>query len=334
MMILALDPTRARTTASAAVLGGLAAGAVAPIVLGAVGPVAAAAALGAAIAATTLVAQRGSRIPQRAVLAGACGLVGAAAEGWIHGGPAVALLGLGIGLALAPEGLLGGVGAALGRASASSVGALVGAIVVGSVGRVEPFASLSASAWGALLGGAIGLGAGLGEALRAGFHVAPAQIPELEAARGKLAAETRPLVESARNSYGRILEAVGRAEEMPATDKLEALATAKELALATVRQALAADELARAVRSVPADAPSSGTTSGRERIETTLGRRRDEARAQASESATALAELALALTARVAPAAPVVEEDLAARARGLASRLNGRDPVPVAGAKG
>lgn len=330
MLILALDPARARTTTLSALLGGLGAGLAAPYVLATAGPVATAASVASLIAGTTLVARRGSSVVARSAIAGGLALVAAAAESWIHAGPAVAILGLGVGLALAPEGLHGGLRAALARAVPASALALLGAIAVGAVARIEPFASLAAPGWGALLGGAIGLGAGLGEALRASFTTAPETLAEVDAARAKALPETRPLVESAQKSYGRVVEAVQRSLDMTGADKVEALATARELALATARQALAGDELARMVRSVPAGDPSA--PGARERIEASLGQRRDAARVQAGESAAALAELALALTERVAPRGPALEdEDLASRARGLAFRLNGRDPVTIKG---
>jgi hypothetical protein len=312
VILFALDPSRAQRTVAGALAGGIVGGALVPELLGPLGPLLARGSLGLAIAAGALLASGGSRVLLRAAIAGALAVGAVALEPIAPRGISTALLGVGVGLAVAPEGLVGGLFAALVRAGAAGAGALAGAVVLGLAARSDAFAALSPASWGALLGGAIGLGIGAGEVARTFFASGSSVPSEVDEARARLSAETLPLLDSARSSFGKVVESVGRSSALEPRDKIEALATARDLVLSTARNLVASEELARTLRSLGKNPDAE--------IESGLVRRRERASADAAESAAALSELAVAVAERTSAGAldPV---DLAARARGLASRL-------------
>jgi len=323
MILLLTSKSRIRSTLLAAVLGGLTGGALVPSLTLSAGP-AGARAVFAGVAAALLLVVRGSRVLSRAALAAAFGAAAAFFEKQLPAGSAPVIAGLGIALAIAPDGPL--VGRLL-RGAAGAAGALLAAVGLGFLART-PLGD-SAVVWDGVLGAGIALGATAGELLHSLLHVSTAPPAELEAARTKLLGEGRAPVEMARGAYVRACEAVIAADSMDAVDRVEALTTARDLALTTARSSLAAAEISRTLASVTqGSADSEDVRATRDRVAEQLGRKLAKAKDDASRSATALAELAIAIAERGAEKDTRAEE-LATRARGLAVRIHG----PVASAK-
>jgi hypothetical protein len=182
----------------------------------------------------------------------------------------------------------------------------------------------------------LSLGATAGELVHHLLHVSTKAPAELEETRGKLSAEGRATVDMARGSYVRVCEAVVAATSMETIDRVEALTTARDLALTTARSSLAADDIAKTKASVNVGPPGSDDVRAtRERVTEQLGRKLAKAREDATRAATALAELAIAVAERGATQ-DTAAEDLAARARGLAFRINSvcEPPRAVVGKEG
>jgi hypothetical protein len=312
-------------TIAGAALGGLAAGALVPSLSVSLGALPARAAFGAILASVILLVRGARQVPARAAIVAAAGLLAALSERVAPGfGPAIT--GLGLGLVLAPDGSEGVLGRIL-RGCVAASGALLGAVAIGAVARSAPFATPLLQ--DASLGAALALGAAAGDLLTT-LVLVPTQAPaELEEARAKASTETLPAVDMARSAYLRTCDAVRSAPSLDQHDRIEALATARELALATARSTIAAEEIARTKRSVAAPTrPGTELDEKRERVEATLDKKLVRARDDAARSATALAELALAVVER-ASHEDTESEDLAARARGLAFRLGSATDAPL-----
>jgi len=319
VILLTTSKTRIRSTLLAALLGGLAGGALVPSITLAAGPVAARAAF-VAIAAGLVLVVRGARgAAGRTALAAAFGAGAAFLEGALPAGSAPALAGLGFGLVVGPEGQT--VLARLLRAASAAAGALLGAVGVGALAH-SPLGATPVL-WDGALGAAIALGAAAGELGHYLLHVATTPPAELEEARAKLYGEARSAVDMARGAYVRACEAVIAARSLDAVDRIEALTTARDLAVTTARSSLAAAEVARTRASVNAGAADSeDVRATRERVTVQLDRKLAKARDDAARAATALAELAIAIAERGATQDTAAEE-LATRARGLAIRIHG-----------
>ncbi len=319
-MILLTTPTsRIRSSLLAALLGGLAGGALVPQLTLAAGPVAARAAF-AGIAAGLLLLVRGAKNgPARVAIAAALGAGAAFLEKSLPAGFGPALVGLGLALVLAPEGKLGALQRLL-RGLSGAAGALLAAIGVGALATTA--LGSTAVLWDGTLGVGIALGATAGELLHSLLLVSTSPPAELEAARVKLLGDGRATVDMARGAYVRTCEAVVGAASMSVSDKVETLTTARDLAVTAARSSLQADEVARAKASVNSGpAGSEEVRATRERVTEQLSRKLAKARDDASRAATALAELAIAVAERGAHEDTAATE-LATRAHGLAVRIH------------
>jgi hypothetical protein len=337
-MILHLSSkSRMHTTLLAALAGGLLGGALVPASslaandgnLGAL----ASRAIFAAVAAAVILAARGApALGGRVAIAAAAGLLAACLEGVLPTGSSPAVLGLGLALVLAPEGRLEGVPARVLRASGGALGALVAAVLLGEAAALAR--GVSPIAWDALLGAGLAIGATAGELLNQLVFVSARPPRELDAARKDLSADGRATVDLARGAYVRACEAILAATSLDAADRVEALGTARELALAATRSSVAADEIARAKANVHVGVArvSEEVRVARERVSEQLERKLTRAREDGARAATALAELGLAIAERQGVPGPDAAE-LEARVRGLAFRL-GAPAAPPADAKG
>jgi hypothetical protein len=326
MILLTTTKGRARKTLLAAMLGGLAGGMLVPSLTLAVGaPVARAAFL--AVAASFVLLVRGARgVPQRAALAGGLGALAALLEPVAPAGSAPLVEGLALALVLAPEGHMTGLVARLQRGALGAAFALLGAILVGSL--APALANVWPIAWDALLGAAVAVGAVSGELLHHVLVVTTRPPRELEEQGAKLSAEGRATVEVARGAYVRATEAVLAAKGLDAEDRLEALTTARDLAVTVARSSRAADDVARTQSQIGAGAAASqDVRASRDRMSEQLGRKVQKSRDDATRAATALAELAIAISER-ASVPDTRAEDLEARARGLAFRIGIPDERP------
>ena len=230
------------------------------------------------------------------------------------------LLGLGLALVLAPEGRLEGALARFLRATGGALGALAAAVLLGEM--AELVRGVTPIAWDSLLGGGLALGATAGELVNQLVFVSTRPPREMDTARKTLSADGRATIELARGAYVRACEAVIAAGSLDAADRVEALATARELALAATRSSLEGDEIARHKTGAQGRAAglSPEVQAARERVADQLERKLTRAREDAARSATALAELGIAISERQG----VAGEDAArleARAQGLAFRL-------------
>lgn len=317
MILLLSSKSRMRKTLLAALGGGLLGGALVPAVAASLG-VPASRAVFAAVVATAILVARGARaIPARAAIAAAFGLL--AGVEVLPLGASPALLGLGLALVLAPEGRLEGALARFLRATGGALGALAAAVLLGEM--AELVRGVTPIAWDSILGAGLALGATAGELVNQLVFVSTRPPREMDTARKALSADGRATIELARGAYVRACEAVIAARSLDAADRVEALATARELALAATRSSLEGDEIARHKAGAQGRAGlSPEVQAARERVADQLERKLTRAREDAARSATALAELGIAISERQG----VAGEDAArleARAQGLAFRL-------------
>jgi hypothetical protein len=205
MILLTTSAARIRRSLLAAVLGGLAGGALVPSLMTGMGsPVARAVFL--AVASGTILLARGARaVPARAAIAAAFGALAALVEGSLPAGSAPAVAGMGLALVLAPEGQLTGIGSRILRALSGGAFALLAAIGVGTLAKV--MVGTQPVAWDALLGASIATGATLGELLHHAVFASTKPPAEMDQTRG-LSAEGRSTVDMARGAYVRACEAV------------------------------------------------------------------------------------------------------------------------------
>ncbi|HZU95832.1 MAG TPA: hypothetical protein VFF73_03930 [Planctomycetota bacterium] len=324
MILLTTSPARIRKTLLAATLGGIAGGALVPTLMASMGTPAARAAY-LAVASGAILLVRGARgVPARAAIAAGFGALAALVEGVLPAGSGPALAGIGLALVLAPEGQRLGAFGRLLRALSGGAFALVGAMAAGELARF--MVGTTPVAWDALLGAMIAVGATAGELLHHAVIVSKRPPIELEELR-KLSPGGRATVDMARGAYVRTVEAVIAARTLDTVDRIDALTTARDLALTAARSTETAEEIAKTKASVTAGtAGSDQVESTRERVAEQLTRKEQKARDDAARAATALAELAIAIAERGA-SADTTAEDLAARAESLAFRI-GVSPVP------
>jgi hypothetical protein len=328
MLLLLSSKSRIRKTLLAALGGGLLGGALVPAVATSLGVPASRAAFAAVVATAILVARGARAIPARAAIAAAFGL--AAGLDDLPAGAGPALLGLGLALVLAPEGRLEGALARVLRAACGALGALAAAVLLGEAAELAH--GVTPIAWDSLLGAGLALGATAGELVNQLVFVSTRAPRAMDSAKKTLSPDGRATVELARGAYVRACEAVIAAGSLEAADRVEALATARELALAATRSSLEADEIARHKAGAQGRAAglSPEVQAARERVAEQLDRKLTRAREDATRSATALAELGLAIERQ-----GVAGEDAArleARAQGLAFRLGAPRQASPAGA--
>jgi len=299
---------QARSVVIGVTLGGLVAAALGPALLASLGPAVPAAALAAGLVLGGWIG-RGTAgpLPGRLALA----LLAGGLAGWLAAGQlapaglAHAVFGLGVGLALMPEGFRGGVFSSLLRALPSGVGALTGGVCAGGLLNAPAVASLSPETGTLVLAGCVSAGVALAELVRyvVVFHEAPPSwIQELTREAGDA---TRPVLQAACDAYSRVVVGVREARAgLDVWDQRESLDLAFQLLERTAHEGQDADRLARERIGLEGDEALAGHADlieARARLRDSVDQRLEAALERAGKHAAALAHLAATIQTRTAP---------------------------------
>jgi hypothetical protein len=324
----------ARGVVLGVILGGLVAAALGPVLLTSLGPVLPAAVLAVGLALGGWIG-RGARgsLPGRLVLA----LLGGGLAGWLAAGQvapaglAHAVFGLGVGLALMPEGLRGGLARSLIRALPSGAGALAGGVCAGGLLHAPAVVSLSPQAGTLVLAGCVSVGVALAELVRyvIVFHETPPRWIQLLTREAGDA--TRPVLQAACDAYQRVVVGIREAQAgLDVWDQRESLDLAYQLLEGAAREGKEADRVARERVGLEGDdtalAGHTDLIEARAKLRSSLDARLEAALERAGKQAAALARLATTLQTRAAGGSSDASPDserLLVRAEGLHRPLAG-----------